>query len=61
MILLFPDYQTSEPEVGKSQQDTIAGRSVDLRIWFRRKFILKLSLFFLCFVGVGLVSLLLDS
>ncbi len=32
----------------------------ELRIWLRRKLIMKVALFFVCYVGIGLALLLLD-
>ncbi len=52
---------------GKSELEAPAPFFLDLdgtapehQIWFRRKVYLKMALFLVCFVGVGLVMLLLN-
>ena len=54
-------HETLEPQVDERQEPEEVNIAPDIRIWLRRKLILKVTLFFVCFVGVGLVLLLLDS
>ncbi len=54
-------HETLEPQVDEYQEPEEVNTAPDIRIWLRRKLILKVTLFFVCFVGVGLVLLLLDS
>jgi len=61
MIYLSTEDRASGFEVSERRKDAAAGTSPDLRIWLRRRLILKVTLFLVCFVGVGLVLLLLDS
>lgn len=56
MVNLSSQNRTSKRAVSAHQ-----ATPPDFRSWLRRKLILKLTLFFVCFVGVGLVLLLLDS
>jgi cell division septal protein FtsQ len=56
MVNLSSQNRTSKRAVSARQVT-----SPEFRSWLRRKLIMKLTLFFVCFVGVGLVLLLLDS
>ena len=61
-MLNYPSqHETLEPQVDEHQKPEEVNTAPDIRIWLRRRLILKVALFFVCFVGVGLVLLLLDS
>ena len=53
-------HETLEPQVDEYQEPEEVNTAPDIRIWLRRRLILKVTLFFVCFVGAGLVLLLLD-
>ncbi len=52
--------ETFETPVGWSREPDKVNTAPELRIWLRRRLIVKVALFFVCYVGVGLALLLLD-
>ena len=61
MVNHHSQHETLEPQVDEYQEPEEVNTAPDVRIWLRRRLIMKVTLFFVCFVGVGLVLLLLDS
>ncbi len=53
-------YETVKLPVNEHDNPVKANTAPELRIWLRRKLIMKVALFFVCYVGVGLALLLLD-
>ena len=53
-------YETFKLQVNERHNPGKANTAPELRSWLRRKLIVKVTLFFVCFVGVGLVFLLLN-
>ncbi len=53
-------HETLEPQVDEYQEPEEVNTAPDIRIWLRRRMILKVTLFLVCYVGVGLVLFLLD-
>ncbi len=53
-------YETFKIQANEHHNPGKANTAPELRIWLRRKLIMKVALFFVCYVGVGLVLLLLD-
>ena len=53
-------YETFKLRANERHNPGKANTAPELRIWLRRKLIVKVTLFFVCFVGVGLVFLLLN-
>ncbi len=53
-------YETVKLPVNEHDSPVKANTAPELRSWLRRKLIVKVALFFFCFVGVGLVLLLLN-
>ncbi len=53
-------HETLEPQVDEYQEPEEVNTAPDIRIWLRRRLILKVTLFLVCYVGVGLVLFLLD-
>ncbi len=53
-------YETFKIQANEHHNPGKADTAPELRIWLRRKLIMKVALFFVCYVGVGLVLLLLD-
>ena len=53
-------YETFKIQANEHHNPGKISTAPELRIWQRRKLIMKVALFFVCYVGVGLVLLLLD-
>ena len=53
-------YETFKLQVNERHNPGKANTAPELRSWLRCKLIVKVTLFFVCFVGVGLVLLLLN-
>ena len=53
-------YETFKLQANERHNPGKANTAPELRIWLRRKLIVKVTLFFVCFVSVGLVLLLLN-
>ena len=53
-------YETFKLQANERHNPGKANTAPELRSWLRRKLIVKVTLFFVCFVGVGLVFLLLN-
>lgn len=53
-------YETFKLQPNERHNPVKADTAPELRSWLRRKLIVKVTLFFVCFVGVGLVLLLLN-
>ncbi len=53
-------YETFRLQANERHNPGKANTAPELRSWLRRKLIVKVTLFFVCFVGVGLMLLLLD-
>lgn len=53
-------YETFKLQATERHNPRKANTAPELRSWLRRKLIVKVTLFFVCFVGVGLVLLLLN-
>ena len=52
--------ETLEQQVDWCREPNEVGTAPELRVWQRRRLIMKVALFFVCFMGVGLVLFLLD-
>ena len=53
-------YETFKIQANEHRNPGKANTAPELRIWLRRKLIMKVALFFVCNVGAWLVLLLLD-
>ncbi len=60
MVDPLSNNETFETRVGWSREPDKVNIAPELRSWLRRRLIVKVTLFFFCFVGVGLALLLLD-